>query len=53
MLGSINRGLPHNMKRGGAGNAGFKLADPELKDRHAGWKNPNTELRYQEQSTED
>ena len=43
----------HSMKGGGASDAGFKSADPELKDRHAGWKNPNTKLRYQKRSTEE
>ena len=43
----------HSMKGGGASDAGFKSADPELKYRHAGWKNPNTKLRYQKRSTEE
>ena len=43
----------HSMRNGGASNAGFKSADPELKDRHAGWKNPNTKLRYQKRLTEE
>ena len=30
----------HSLKSGGASNEGYKLSDPELKDRHAGWKNP-------------
>ena len=27
---------------GGVFNDGYKPSDPELKDRHAGWKNPCT-----------
>ena len=36
----------HSLKSGGAFNEGYKLSDPELKDRHAGWKNPCTKRRY-------
>ena len=36
----------HSLKSGGASNDGYKLCDPELKDRHAGWKNPCTKKRY-------
>ena len=36
----------HSLKSGGASNEGYKLSDPELKDRHAGWKNPCTKRRY-------
>ena len=41
------------MRSGGASNTGFKSADLELKDRHAGWKNPITRLRYQKRSTKE
>ena len=30
----------HSLKSGGVFNDGYKPSDPELKDRHAGWKNP-------------
>ena len=36
----------HSLKSGGASNDGYKLSDPELKDWHAGWKNPCTKKRY-------
>ena len=36
----------HSLKSGGASNDGYKLSDPELKDRHAGWKNLCTKRRY-------
>ena len=36
----------HSLKSGGASKDGCKLSDPELKDRHAGWKNPCTKRRY-------
>ena len=32
----------HTLKSGGASNDGYKLSDPELKERHTGWKNPCT-----------
>lgn len=40
----------HSLKSGGASNDGYKLSDPELKDRHAGWKNPCTKRRYTKRS---
>ena len=40
----------HNLKSGGASNDGYNLSDPELKDRHAGWKNPCTKRRYTKRS---
>ena len=36
----------HSLNSGGASNDGYKLIDPELKDRHAGWKNPCSKRRY-------
>ena len=52
LVQGVNEYDTHSMRSGGASNAGFKSADPELKDRHAGWKNPITKLRYQKRSTE-
>ena len=43
----------HSLKSGGASNDGYKLSDPELKDRHAGWKNPCTKRRYTKRSHAD
>ncbi|CAH3103488.1 unnamed protein product [Porites lobata] len=43
-------GARRNLKSGGASNDGYKLSDPELKDRHAGWKNPCTKRRYTKRS---
>ena len=43
----------HSINSGGASNFGFKKADTELKDRHAGWKNPSTKQRYMKRSTEE
>ena len=43
----------HSLKSGGASNSAFKKADPELKDRHAGWKNPASKLRYMKRSVEE
>ena len=40
----------HSLKSGGASNDSYKLSDPELKDRHAGWKNPCTKRRYTKRS---
>ena len=53
LVGEVKEFATHSMKSGGASNEGFKSADPELKDRHAGWKNPSTKLRYQKRSTEE
>ena len=55
LVEGVNEFLTHSMRSGGASNAGFmiKSADPELKDRHSGWKNPITKLRYQKRSTEE
>ena len=53
LVEGVNEFATHSMRSGGASNAGFKSADPELKDRHAGWKNPITKLRYQKRSTEE
>ena len=52
LVQGVNEYATHSIRSGGASNAGFKSADPELKDRHAGWKNPITKLRYQKRSTE-
>ena len=49
----VNEHATHSMRSGRTSNTGFKSADPELKDRHAGWKNPITKLRYQKRSTEE
>ena len=40
----------HSLKSGGASNDGYTLSDPELKDRHAGWKNPCTKKHYTKRS---
>ena len=40
----------HSLKSGGASNDGYKLSDPELKNNHAGWKNPCTKRRYTKRS---
>jgi len=40
----------HSLKSGGASNDGYNLSVPELKDRHAGWKNPCTKRRYTKRS---
>ena len=40
----------HSLKSGGASNDGYKLSDPELKERHASWKNPCTKRRYTKRS---
>ena len=53
LVQGVNEYATHSMRSGGASNAGFKSADPELKDRHAGWKIPITKLRYQKRSTEE
>ena len=39
-----------SLKSGGTANDGYKLSDPELKGRHAGWKNPCTKRRYTKRS---
>ena len=39
-----------SLKSVGASNDGYKLSDPELKDRHAGWKNACTKRRYTKRS---
>ena len=36
----------HSLKSGVASNDGYKPIDPELKDRHAGWKNARSKRRY-------
>ena len=46
LVGQVKEFATHSLKSGGASNAGFKSSDPELKDRHAGKKNPATKLRY-------
>ena len=38
----------HSLKSGGASNDGYQLSDPELKDSHAGWKNPCTKRSHAE-----
>ena len=53
LVGEVKEFATHSLKSGGASNAGFKSSDPELKDRHAGWKNPATKLRYQKRSTDE
>ena len=40
----------HSLKSGGASNDGYKVIDLEVKDRHAGWKNPCSKRRYIERS---
>ena len=40
----------HTLKSGGASNDDYKLSDPELKERHTGWKNPCTKRRYTKRS---
>jgi len=40
----------HSLESGGASNDGYKLSDPELKDRHAEWKNLCTKRRYTKRS---
>ena len=47
---NVNDYSLHSLKSGGASNDGYKLIDPELKDRHAGWKNPCSKRRYIERS---
>ena len=36
----------HSLKSGGASYDGYKVIDPELKDKYAGWKNPSSKGRY-------
>ena len=43
----------NSLKAGGASSAWFRSLDPELKDGHAGWKNPAAKLRYQKRSTDE
>ncbi|CAH3181716.1 unnamed protein product [Porites lobata] len=50
MVIAAAEGARRNLKSGGASNDGYKLSDPELKDRHAGWKNPCTKRRYTKRS---
>ena len=40
----------HTLKSDGTSNDGFELSDPELKERHTGWKNPCTKRRYTKRS---
>lgn len=36
----------HSIKAAGCNDPGFKQTDDSLKDRHGGWKNPKSKLRY-------
>ena len=40
----------HSLKSGGASNSGFKRLEPDIKDRHAGWKDPRSKRRYTRRS---
>lgn len=44
-VGNVDGFCLRSLKSGGASNEGYKLSDHELKDRHAGWKNPCTNRR--------
>lgn len=51
-LKDVNSHCLHSLKSGGASNEDYKQTDPELKDRHAGWKNPTTKgQRYMKRSS--
>ena len=43
----------HSLKSGGASNSGFKRLEPDVKDRHAGWKDPRSKRRYTKRSAKE
>ena len=46
----IRRNGAYSIRSGRSNDPGFKNLLPELKDRHVGWKNPKSKLRYIEHS---
>ena len=38
--------ITHSVRIGGANDPGFRSLDSSTKDRHVGWKNPKSNLRY-------
>ena len=40
--------VTHSIRIGGANDPGFRSLDSSTKDKHVGWKNPKSKLRYLE-----